>query len=449
MSARNSDPLAALYATLELNPTNTHVWEVIVEIWLAQGSPEQARGAAEELLRLAPDNRVALHALELCGDIDNEQASPANAGESNGAHSHGKAYPVSETDLAKRYKQLRESASLLHHEMETLLSISGIPSTDAEASALDNLSSIAAGRVQKATMTVPQPPSARAVARDIICCAHGLPSPSSSSSQPQPTISEPLVDLLVIDLNKTHLYLSSIAHPSPLSEPEIRTRLLSRLSLVRSLLPPSLQPATHFSFLHFDRETLSPGRTYANGETLVMGDPLDTIPRSSFFVTEDNYAWDASELISSVLASDGSMTNPLTKIPLTPSDVKLLLSHPLAASSGLGKSREDQASFREGISPAVAARLKSLGSLLLSDQTEDAAPSRRGVDEFMAFLASRSEEEQKAVDGLRVNAQDRNTGQPFDASIGKSLRDAKGNMTCFHKVGDFLTQAARFLEGSR
>ena len=60
-------------------------------------------------------------------------------------------------------------------------------------------------------------------------------------------------------------------------------------------------------------------------------------------------------------------------------------------------------------------------------------------------MATLPQPEQKAIDVLQVPAKDRHTGQPFDTSMGEFVRDAQGNRLCFHKTGDLIGQAARYL----
>lgn len=57
--------------------------------------------------------------------------------------------------------------------------------------------------------------------------------------------------------------------------------------------------------------------------------------------------------------------------------------------------------------------------------------------------------EQKAIAGLKCPAKDSHTGQSYDWSIGEAVKDAKGNLVCFHKTGDFIQQAAAHLRKNR
>jgi hypothetical protein len=57
--------------------------------------------------------------------------------------------------------------------------------------------------------------------------------------------------------------------------------------------------------------------------------------------------------------------------------------------------------------------------------------------------------EQKAIQGLKCPARDSHTSQTYDWSIGEAVRDAEGNLVCFHKTGDFIKQAAAHLRKNR
>jgi hypothetical protein len=87
--------------------------------------------------------------------------------------------------------------------------------------------------------------------------------------------------------------------------------------------------------------------------------------------------------------------------------------------------------------------------ILLEDQSADTIPSRKAVDDFMAFMATLPISEQNALDKLRVPATDSHTGQKFDTSIGESIKDAQGNRVCFHKTGDLIRQAVAYLRKKR
>ncbi|KAM5344572.1 hypothetical protein ACJ41O_013107 [Fusarium nematophilum] len=175
----------------------------------------------------------------------------------------------------------------------------------------------------------------------------------------------------------------------------------------------------------------------------MLGDKIEEIPAENFFVSEDNYAWDMVELVQALAVNDGVMRNPLSKDMFTEADIRNILSHPLGAR--LKPIQLAQSQLKQGVRSGTIRWVEALGKILLADQTEDAAPSRSAIDEFLAYIATLPDNEQKTIDSLKIPANDRLNGRPYDYTIGQSVKDAKSNLTCFHKVGDFLSQAAQNL----
>ncbi|KAH6642655.1 hypothetical protein C7974DRAFT_328171 [Boeremia exigua] len=221
----------------------------------------------------------------------------------------------------------------------------------------------------------------------------------------------------------------------------LRDALVKRKAALEVALPDDLKIHCEVALMHLEHEQL--GRNYANTETM-YGDAIKDIPRSNFYVTEDNYAWDMEELVAAIKAGSGVPRNPLSKQMFTPKDVKGIYMHPLARP--LAALAVEQKEMSRGVRPETVARMEKLSSILLEDQSTDTLPSRHAVDEFLAYIATLPELEQKAVNGLKCPAKDSHTGQAYDSSIGEAVRDAKGNRVCFHKTGDFIGQAAAYLQ---
>ncbi|KAF2837826.1 hypothetical protein M501DRAFT_1006362 [Patellaria atrata CBS 101060] len=196
--------------------------------------------------------------------------------------------------------------------------------------------------------------------------------------------------------------------------------------------------------MHVEHEILE--RPYVNDETM-LGDQVSDIPRSNFWASEDGYAWDMEELAAALSANGGVMRNPLSRELFSPEDVRSIVQHPLGGH--LGALQVQQAELVKGLRQSTIERLSQLSKLLLEDQSLDSIPSRRGIDEFLNYLASLPASEQKAVDMLRVPARDSHTGQAYDWSIGDALRDGQANKVCLHKTGDFIGQAATHLKLQR
>lgn len=175
----------------------------------------------------------------------------------------------------------------------------------------------------------------------------------------------------------------------------------------------------------------------------MLGDPVAAIPLAALLVTEDNHAWDMSELAAALTANAGVMRNPLTRAMFSPDDVRAILAHPLGAP--LAPLRLSQDQLKKGVRPDTISRLAAVAATMLADQSADAAASLGAVDELLTYIAALPAAEQKTLDELKIPATDSHTGAAFDYTVGESVRDAKANRTCFHKTGDFLGQAARYL----
>ena len=165
----------------------------------------------------------------------------------------------------------------------------------------------------------------------------------------------------------------------------IRDALVKRKAALEVALPDELQIHCEVALMHMEHEQLN--RNYANTETM-YGDKIKDIPRSNFFVTEDNYAWDMDELVAAIKAGSGVLRNPLSKQMFTPKDVKGIFMHPLA--KPLAALAVEQKEMSKGVRPETITRMEKLSSILLEDQSADTMPSRHAVDEFLAYVATRT-----------------------------------------------------------
>jgi hypothetical protein len=210
---------------------------------------------------------------------------------------------------------------------------------------------------------------------------------------------------------------------------EVRERIVRRKQLLDALLPELMEAHTSAALTHIERKFLQ--KKYVNKETM-YGDSIEDIPKENFFVSEDNYAWDMSELAQCLATGSGVMRNPLSKHMFTETDIRKILAHPLG--QRLGLMQQEQRVLKKGVRPDTINRVAQLGTAMLVDQSADMAPSRQAMDEFLAYVARLPEAEQKTINLLKIPAQDSFSRQPFDYTIGQAVQDAKGNMTCFHKV---------------
>ncbi|KAL6707028.1 hypothetical protein ACN47E_004780 [Coniothyrium glycines] len=259
--------------------------------------------------------------------------------------------------------------------------------------------------------------------------------------------SEDAVDLIITDF-ENFLYWTQepCRRPSSATADTIRSALLMRKTALEFVLPEGIRLQCEVALMHIEHENICLDRNYVNTETMLM-EKVSDIPRCRFYVTEDNYAWDLQELVDAITANSGIFRNPLSRDMFTPKDVKGILIHPLGKSlSALAVEQHDMA---KGVRAATIAQMEKLSKVLLEDQSSDTIPSRKAVDEFLAYVATLPEPEQKVIDSLKCPAKDSHTGQAYDFTIGESVQDAKGNRVCFHKTGDFIKQAAAHLSNTQ
>jgi hypothetical protein len=312
--------------------------------------------------------------------------------------------------LEPGYISLKSESKLLLEEIRAVAATAPISKDDEEV--LQNLEAIAAGRVS-AAISLPQPLSIRELARSIL----------STEERAQ--------ELILEDFETLINWIRS-QNPST-SQDLLRQRLVKRKNLLEAALPESMQHLPAATLTHIERDHL--GKRYVNFETM-LGDPIEEIPKEIFFVSEDNYAWNMEELAQALTVNDGIMRNPLSKEMFSEADIRSILGHPLGQS--LKPIRLAQHQLKKGVRPATIAFIEKLARTMLDDQSQDAAPSLQGIDEFLAYRATLPVAEQKSIDSLKLPARDGHTGQAFDYTIGESVRDGKSGVTCFHKVWLFV-----------
>ncbi len=311
------------------------------------------------------------------------------------------------------------AAQLLETEISGVYALSGLPASKDDEQMISNLKHICRGDVGRAVSQA-QPVSAREVARAVMA--------DRARSQ----------ELLVDDMDAVVQWALARGGGGGEEDPAttassgpdaIRDRLVRRKALLDAALPADMAAQTAAALAHMERERLR--RRYANDETM-LGDAVSDIPRARFLASEDNYAWDMAELAQALEAKSGVMRNPLSGDLFSETDVRRILSHPLGAR--LRPLRLAQSQLRKGVRDETVGHVRRLGDVMLADQSEDAGLSRRGVDLFLAYVAALPDDEQRTIDSLKIPAVDKLNGRPYDYSVGQSVRDAKANTTCFHKV---------------
>ena len=341
-------------------------------------------------------------------------------------------------ELEDGYVALLKNANLLLEEMKLLKDIKA-PTCENDIS---NLSAITQGQVSNVVKTK--------TLKGIKAVADAITAKSQASDQSGLDIAmKDLADVAWwtrnLKNNGDSPYGSKNTTRDHNEQDEVRKALVKRVKGLKALLPSSLHRMADSAMMHADHELLQ--RKYVNNETMVSLDPVANIPRTNFWTSEDGYAWDMDELAGAIKSGKGVMRNPLSKQMFTRADVRSIIQHPLG--TGLQALQVQQSKLKRGVRPQTISELNTLGKALLEDQSEDGKPSRIAVETFIAYLETLPSSEQKAIDDLKVPATDSHTHVPFDSSIGEAVTDVHGNRVCSHKIGDFLTQAADYLKGSK
>ncbi|KAJ4348036.1 uncharacterized protein N0V89_009408 [Didymosphaeria variabile] len=247
--------------------------------------------------------------------------------------------------------------------------------------------------------------------------------------------SEKAMEIVIADLEDSLDFMRG--RPYDMSDDSVRDGLVKRMRDVEKALPESLKTYCELGFMHIEHENLK--RKYANDQTMLM-EAIADIPRPDFYVTEDNYAWDLSELVEAITANGGVMRNPLSKDMFTQKDVRGILTSPHGNS--LAALQITQNEMSQGVRPETIVRMDKLADVMLAEQDRTAMKSRKEMDEFQAYVATLPEREQKTIESFRCPAFDRHAGKAYDSTIGQTIRDAKATELCIHKAGDFIKQAA-------
>ena len=364
-----------------------------------------AFGIASVLIQINPNNKPARQHLQERFESLPEVVPTIQHPVSGKSERMQEDLSSSQKSLEQGYTSLKLQAKLLREEIEAVGALGGISSDD---EVILNLQAISDGRVSK-VISIAQMLSVREIAKDIMA------TPSRCQE-------------LIVEDFETLVRWATFQNP-PLGPDAIRERLVKRKTLLEAALPESMQKFSAAALTHIEREHLQ--KEYINSETM-FGDRIEDIPKQNFFVSEDNYVWDIDQLAQAIAANDGVMRNPLSRKMFSETDIRMILAHPLG--QRLKLLQQAQSQLKKGVRPATIGWIEKLGCIMVAEETVDAAPSREAMDEFLAFVATIPETEQKTINSLKIPARDGFSGQPFDYTIGESVRDAKANTTCFHKV---------------
>jgi hypothetical protein len=389
--------IAELLEDISRNSPAIAARKLLVEHYMSVGWLEAAMDNAKELNALAPKDQDVAQFLRVLrkkpdppapekrsvsissGHIPDARAWDPKTGRYRKAAPSKHARKVSEAptvedngdldttrlDVTKGYQALRLKANSILADLlnlQTLQKKAGLsPSKN-----IAKVQAFAEGSgISKASESKP-PGSARSVARTI-------------RDNPDEAIS-----LAFTDLEDTMKWIREPhGKPSGADDDTVRDVLVKRTEAVQPTLPDNLKIHCEIALMHIEHEYLN--RNYANTETMLC-DEVKDIPRANFYVTEDNYAWDMDELVQAIAANNGVLRNPLSKEMFTPKDIKGILLHPQG--KPLAALSVKQHEMSKGIRSDTILHMERLSVVLLTDQSSDALPSRKAVDEFLAYIAT-------------------------------------------------------------
>ncbi|PMD54292.1 uncharacterized protein K444DRAFT_540580 [Hyaloscypha bicolor E] len=415
-----------LYDEIDRNPPALEARRLLIQQCMEAGWVDAARDAIRAYLDLDPYDEEILSMEEFLFEDDSTRSQshhiPTPAGPPPRPPPPSVPVDIEEAqlELLRGYNALRTKAAKLLRETCLKKEASISPRFDVH---IQNLTDITDGRISS-VVRVRQPGSAQAVAR---------------AMEKNP---ERAVDIAIGDLEDMARWLrSQSGHPD---NDAVREALVKRVGMLSSALSNGMKRNASLALMHVEHELLR--RTYVCDETM-YGDKVADIPRTRFLATEDGYPWDMEELAQAIQSNGGIMRNPLSRQMFTTEDIRTILQHPLG--KGLAALGVEQGKLSKGVRPKTIEELEKMSVVLLADMSEDQMESRHVLDQFLGYVATLPGSEQKALDKLRVPAKDSHTGQAFDTTIGEAVRDAKANVVCIHKIGDFLQQAARHLKRSK
>lgn len=166
---------------------------------------------------------------------------------------------------------------------------------------------------------------------------------------------------------------------------QIRNVLVGHIDSLKEELPDTLHAQCELGFMHFEHENLD--KEYTNKVTMIMSSPLEEVPREEFYVTEDNYAWDMSELAEAIVSNGGVMRNPLSKEIFTPKDIQAILNHPRGKK--LAALQVEQQQLSHGVREETIAWIEKLADSMEVERGRDWEESWDLIQEFQRYVALR------------------------------------------------------------
>lgn len=348
--------LSELYEEIERNPRAIEARKLLIEQYVSTGWTDAARDAAQELLKLKPRNAEIKRLVQSLKEDAKEQKPASKPGEnhfpapSEAIRSSVPQLPEDrekgKQQLLQGYQALMEQAKALLRESTMLRDLSSHQNTGASTS-IDASSKRGffssffatnkredASPAQKEDFISPRfekhIPDLVAIADGRISTVVGVKQTGSvrSVARSMEARSHEAVDIAFKDLEETARWLSSAASSkSPLDSDGVRESLVKRVRTLEAALSDNLKPHAFTALMHVEHEVLR--KKYIGGDTTMLGDPISEIERASFYVTEDGYPWDVSELAQAISSNGGVMRNPLSRQMFTIKDINAVVQHPL------------------------------------------------------------------------------------------------------------------------
>jgi hypothetical protein len=278
------------------------------------------------------------------------------------------------------------------------------------------LEALADGRISSVVSVVPQR-SARITAR---------------AMEDQP---ERALDILVADLVASVHWLRFQSPHIASSNSFVRDAITKRIHVFNAVLPDDLQKLTPIALMHLEHEEL--GKAYANRETMLRL-PIADIPRESFWVTEDGFAWKMDELAQALIANGGEMRNPINHRMFSNRDVQAIHSHPLTKNLDMSQRKQPDVRISAlGSMEETIDKLDELANTMVSDISADRLPSRKGLEEFLVYLLRLPKSEQNSIDELQLPGVKFTLVQLVEAALARKFS--------LFRTGDLIEKAAESL----
>ena len=413
-----------LYDAIEQQPPAIEARRMLMQHFTFCGWSEAAVGIALELLMHTPGDTEAISIVKASEQQQNKTL-PSQSTSQSSSDVFSTQLPIilpkitdwdtAMSDLTIGVKMLVARAKTLREDAETLFKLQEQKNSNNMLALIDALLQ---GHLNASAVKLRRPEGARSVAWRI----------QSSADR--------AMDIASTDFKTMVQWLRL----QELDDDSVRDEIVKRRKAIEDALPPQLQSQVGLAMMHTEREDLK--RKYVNDETM-LGDTICDVPRSNFWASEDNYAWDMEELAAAITAANGVMRNPLSRDMFSAKDIRAILEHPHGKS--LAVLHVAQEKLSQGVRPKTISAIDELAKMLLEDRSIDQIPSHKAMEEFLAYVVTLPQPEQDSLEKLQIPAKESQNGRAFDTTILESVHDAKGNRTCTHKTGDFLKQAARYL----